>query len=184
MKIINKFLALLALFALIAVPAYANNGSKGHGHGKVDSAPVRLRIPLKASDPALTDLASAFGRLDFQSKKGKRQFKVRVQAPFPAASLGCTDIAAAQAAAIHIEISRAAVVINDCTLAFAQSDHPKDPELRTKVNYRAHGRVGGSQHASRMIKGSCSAGVPSLNLGDTVIVYAIVNGLRVDFLAP
>lgn len=158
-----------------SVPSFAKPGTDKGGKGIQRRQQIRIREQLIPSDAALTDLATSSGRIDFRSKK-KSQLKARVLIPVPAPSLGIADAAGLEGADLHLEIQREGVAVADCSLeSMGTDDHGTTGQLRLHV--KNSGR--------RDVKGSClpAETLPAMQMGDRVVVYGVVNSVRVNFLA-
>jgi hypothetical protein len=177
----KKFAHIASTLTLAAVlsasPAFASGkGNKGKPNkGK----PVSFKSAL-APDPALTDLSTATGRLEFSAKKFM-QLKARITVPLGSTSLAIADATAAAAANIHVEFKRADAIIADCSFAFLPEDDSTPDETATTAQFRLFVKTNGKHD----VKGTCGNGtVPALQPTDTAVVYAIVGGTtRIDFMS-
>ncbi len=156
--------------------AFAKHGNSqdnsSHNGGR---KPTRIRIALLPSDPLLVDLASAHGKLRYQSKKRKSQFKVNVKVPSNSTSLG-TDPTTLD---LHVRLSRGGVDYNDCVLAFSAENEEDAQNVSTSWEFRVFLKTNGR----KVVAGSCGNGLTEVQAGDTATVYGVVNGNPVPFLA-
>lgn len=170
------FCFVFAAFFIAPDNSYAKS-NKSHTPPR---APVRIRLALSPVSGGAPDLSAALGRLDFQSKKGKTQLKSQVALPAASTTLAVTDEVTAENVDLHLELSRAGAVYNDCVLDFMGSaDDENDLPTNTGWEYRVFVKTNGRQN----VQGACGNGIPSMLPGDTVIVYAttVASG-RVDIL--
>lgn len=163
--------------------------AESHASGKGNSAPtksqngqgntqVSLRLNLLPSDSSFLDLVSAKGKVDFQTKNGRTQFKVKVQLPFPAPSLGIIDEFSAVTSFINFEFARAGIVYNSCSSKLESFNEIDD----SKLNHQIIAQNASKKKAPHFAKGVCSNGIPAMQLGDSVVGYTSLNGVRVNFL--
>jgi len=172
-----KRFACYALAATFAVFSLTSSAIAAPGKAKPNKGkPVAFKIVL-APDPALIDLAAAKSRIDFQNKV-HRSLKGVLSIPLVAPSLGIADAVGAAAALIHLEFTRAGVVVADCSMAYQADSDASEPS--TVSRYRLHVKTNGKHE----VKGSCgNNSVPTLQKDDSVKAYAIVAGVRVDFMS-
>jgi hypothetical protein len=170
----NLCLALVIGTFAVSVDAHAKPG-KGHPNkGK----PTRINGAFVVN-PALTDLVGSKGSIDYMAKK-PRSLKAVVRLPIPAASVGISDEATAAAQEVHMELSRDGVAYADCSFAFQASHDSDDATPPTVAQYRLHVKTNGKHD----VKGTCGNGtVPTIQSGDTIRVYTLVNGAPVDFMS-
>ena len=140
---------------------------------------VHFKLDLNPSNPDLSDLDQAHGKLKFRfkPKKNKTELEAKISIPLPASELGINSQEEALNADLRIEFLRDGSPIAECNLEPKNQDQDDDEaKFKLKVKTIKHGQETKQRH------GNCFNGVPALKKGDQAVAYALVAGNRIDFL--